>query len=778
MRVSSPPRTVCPDHRSQRNRVYLVLVTALLDQVRRDVTSFADPGSPVEISDRVLRWTRSRVEFAAQLIRNTTGFGFPDVAINGREYNYTGFLASEALADLKDLAATMSASIAPPPRYIPVDAKLYDVEIDQASTMDASELIRKQTLDASELPLAATRVLFVHGNAGTGKTSTLLQLAKRQADLYLQGQTKTLFLYLDAQGKGLSQLEDVMARALQDIRAKFTYHSVAALTRRHCVIPIVDGFDELIGPSSAREAFANLAQFLAQLDCEGALIVSSRSAFIDYRTLHERAAELAASQNLSYEIVPVQLLPWDDAAIDRYCRERSPDSAVLRDRVFQLMGSPEGDLVRKPFFLSQISEIVLRGDTIDEQGDITGQVVNAALVREAGKLRDQRGRELITPEQHRLFCEYVADEMWSLGKPELDCDTVRLLAEVCAEEFGLEPRDAKTLIDRSIAHGLLSMVPNTQPERRTFEHELFRFEFQAGSLARLVRTNREGVRDYIHRAEIPLEVVTRIPLFGVSSTEAVSITLDMLSSIVARSPNSQFAPANAGSLAAALIRDRSDLRPGLKFHSFYMRSQKLGRARLERADIRKCLFERVDLIGTELLGCSVQDTQFIGCEIGEGTRFEGTAIEPNDFAGIVEVSGNRRLEIYDPGRIYEVLRDHDAAVPAMETAPVGEPAKSDHASARMALVERLLSHARNHFYISRQDRWYKNNLANDPEWQTVERLLRANSLLENASVVKSGKPEIFLRLTTAPDKILQARVRPDEKTQASTRKFWKDLAAG
>ncbi len=219
---------------------------------------------------------------------------------------------------------------------MPVYAKTEAADLASSSAAEASELILKQTLDPAALPLAATRVLFVHGNAGTGKTSTLQHVTKLQAERYLQGQTGTLLLYLDAQGKGLSQLEDVMARALQDLRAKFTYHSVAALARRHCVIPIVDGFDELIGPSSAREAFSNLSQFLAQLDCEGVLIASSRSAFIDYRTLHERAAELAASQNLSYEIIPVEVLPWNNQAIEKYCESRTPGSSDLKRRVFAL----------------------------------------------------------------------------------------------------------------------------------------------------------------------------------------------------------------------------------------------------------------------------------------------------------------------------------------------------------------------------------------------------------------------------------------------------------
>lgn len=748
-----------------------MLITSILDQIRRDVASFADPGTVVEITDRSLTWIRSRASFSAQLIRRAGAF--PDVAYNGREYGYTSFLASEALADLKDLATTISAVSIPPPHFVPVYATSEDVDGGGEFTSEASDVILKQTVDPASLPLAATRVLFVHGNAGTGKTSTLLHVTRLQAERYLLGQTNTLLLYLDAQGKGLSQLEDVMARALQDLRAKFTYHSVAALSRRHCVIPIVDGFDELIGPSSAREAFSNLAQFLAQLDCEGALIASSRSGFIDYRTLHERAAELAASQRLSYDIVPVEILPWGDQSIGKYCEGRTPGSSDLKDRVFRMMPSAAGDLVRKPFFLAKICDILQEGGDIDVTRDVTHQVIDASLVREASKLRDERGRELLTAEQHRVFCEIVADEMWSLGSPEIDCDTVRLLAEIVAEQFRLSQRDSKTVIDRSIAHGLLTVVPARTPEKRAFEHELFRFEFQASSLTKLLETQAEGRRDYLRRAELPLEIVSRVPQYGLVAKESIAGVIADLSSIVAGAPNSQFSATNAGSLTWALVRDREDLPEGLRLSGFYLRSHDLGKCRFVGAQIRNSVFEGVSLEQAVFERCNVENSQFVRCKFGSNTRWDNTEVEVVQFVGVARVAGGRVRESYDPKEIERVLLAAGAVLP-VEGDDGQDGTVAPDAEARIELVERLLTHARSHFYLSRQESWFRNNLGNTKAWGEVESVLRRHRLLEEVQLIKSGRPETFLRLTTAPDKVLQARVSVKD-VPANAVSFWREL---
>jgi hypothetical protein len=608
-------------------------------------------------------------------------------------------------------------------------------------------------------------VLFLYGNAGTGKTSVLTYLAHEQADRYLRGETSTLFLYLDAQGKGLSQLEDVMARTLQDWRAKFTYHSVTALTRRHCVIPIVDGFDELIGPSSAREAFSNLAQFLGQLDGEGALIASSRSAFLDVTTLFERAAEIAARHSLLYHIQPVEILRWGDKEVFQFA-DRRKTSAETKDKIKELLASRAGELLRKPFYLGRVCDILEEHGEVDGEGDLSRQVTEDALSRETVKLKDQRGKPLLTKDQHRLFCEMLADEMWAQGTPELDCETIRLLAEILAEQASLSSPDRKILVDRSIAHGLLVPVSGLS-DKRAFEHELLRFEFQAGSLARSLAERGQTFKDYLQRAEIPLDVTLRVASFRKWTGSEIKAALDAISDLVGVSRN-PFAAANGGSLVAALISDRDDLEPGMRFSGLYVRSFDLGASLIDGARVLKCVFERVNLGQARVERCLLSDSHFISCILTKNTSLLHTTVDRQDFAGLV-FDGK---ETFEPQRIEAILK----ACGAETTGEGAQPAvaKDPKKEARVELAEKMLKHARTHYYLVRSDAWFKANLEGDADWDSVEAALRRHKLLEETQFDKSGRPEAFLRLTVPADTILQARSNARGTLPAAGR-FWETL---
>ena len=117
---------------------------------------------------------KDRKDFFAQLVRKHSGF--PDVAVDGRTLEYTGFLASEALADLKDLATSIQIQIAVVDNFVAGPAADYA----EKKYTDAGELILNESVQPASLPFGSTRVLFVHGNAGSGKTALLRHITRLQ----------------------------------------------------------------------------------------------------------------------------------------------------------------------------------------------------------------------------------------------------------------------------------------------------------------------------------------------------------------------------------------------------------------------------------------------------------------------------------------------------------------------------------------------------------------------------------------------------------------------
>lgn len=728
---------------------------ASLDEIKNDLASFKDPGTLVHVNGSLIRFTRDRRERELTLIQG--GGGFPEVKVDGKTFTYPGFLASEHMADLLDLARSIQTLVAPVDRFVSPPAVSADSDGKPVTAVDA---IAGSTL-AADLPFGSTRVLFVHGNAGAGKTSLLRHLTRRQADAYANGESNALLLYLDAQGKGLAQLEDVISRALQDLRARFTYHCLAPLTRRRCIVPIIDGFDELIGPNSAREAFGNLAQFLAQLGRQGAVITSSRSAFIDYKTLHERATEIATVQGLSYEIFPVELKPWDNGTIFDLADDLLPAG---RAQIETLLQSPAGHLIRKPFFLTKVCEILAEGNEVSGEKDLVRQVVDAAVFRESTKLQDRQQRPILTPAQHKKFCQALADEMWLQERPDLDKETITTIADIFADEAGLPPAEGKVLIDRSIAHGLLTLASG-DADRRTFEHELFRFDLQADGLRNALLGDVVTLRDYLSRRELPQDLAERACAdLPVTATSAVTLckTVNEARRGVERSP---YARSNAGILVANILLRCTEQVAGGELTGLEFRYVDLGHVRLKGWQIRDCTFERADFSGVHLEDSAVNGSIFSCCKFSPSSSLRGSPIDPSCVVGL---NWTETGETYDPVEIASILLMLAGGASASGLQP-----SSESRSAEVELLERFLKRAQNHFYFSEDDAWVRKNLQSD-RWKTLEKALRSHDLIEDVTIQKSGPKTPLWKLRVPPDTIMAGR---SGAGPANVLALWRDVIA-
>jgi hypothetical protein len=325
---------------------------ALEATVRRDLTPFADPDTEMAVtrmaSAVAIDWSQSNRRRSATFRIGDDGIRVVEA---GLEAPYERFFAGPTMADLDGLAqgaVRLHRSNAP---FVAGRARL--VEHDTDETLPALEALLRAVGRPEASP--ATRMVFLRAEAGVGKTTTLRRLCFRSAERRLNREASSVFLFIDAQGRGLRRLDEAIAVALDDLRSQLTYHVVPTLTRLGLLVPVIDGFDELIGASA----------FVERLEGEGVFIASARSAYYE-REFVSRVDREADRESTAWEETGVELLPWAHAEIDAYLRhlESRFHSAGLtgddvRERFDLLFAGPNQTLRGKPLFVSRAVDLIV-----------------------------------------------------------------------------------------------------------------------------------------------------------------------------------------------------------------------------------------------------------------------------------------------------------------------------------------------------------------------------------------------------------------------------------
>jgi hypothetical protein len=278
-------------------------------RLARDLRGFADRGTEpsFEIDGNTLQavWEVRGKEQDALFDLDADG-SFRWVSGPDDNDNYAAFLTSDAMADFSQLAAACKAIIPREDYFVASDALIEDAQGSRSEKL-TPEALTEIADDARRHAEGLTSLFFLKGDAGAGKTTLLREATALQADRYLDGESNFLFFYVSAQGRELSNLRDAFSGELDDLRAVFTRDAIATLARAGVLVPVIDGFDELLGTAGYTGAFSSLQSLLAELDALGTLVVSARSAFYDIEFLG-RAGGRRGEAGMS--ITTVGLKPW------------------------------------------------------------------------------------------------------------------------------------------------------------------------------------------------------------------------------------------------------------------------------------------------------------------------------------------------------------------------------------------------------------------------------------------------------------------------------------
>lgn len=752
-------------------------------RISSDLSSFADPGS-VRLGDGtrsfVAEW-RMRAEAREARFAVSPDHGIS--VFKGKEQQpYRVFLAGTEMADLRRIAQ-MIGQAATQEIFVPTRAQRTDV-VDAAPTSATTllgDLLEDEEADS-------TQIIMITGEAGAGKTKVLRELVARQAERYLEGETAQLLLYVNAQGRALARLNEALATELQDLRVNLTYHSVATLARVDLLVPVIDGFDELLGVSGYDDAFNSLGAFLNQLTGQGRLVASARSVYYEEEFL-SRAGDASAGSGQAWSHIPVKLLPWEAADQDSYLDDLAEREALPTEEKDQLskrvreVFRESGELGAKPLFFARTVDLLLEDRGFTGGADLLDTLSGRLLDREQKeKLLDRQHRPLLGENDLELLLQELAEEMWNQETHELDYASVREIAEYVLDDREVPESARQIAIERMPT--LAFLAPSEKHESVQFEHEVFFFHFLARALVNHFAEDKE-MRVILSRSPLP-EFVTERLAFELKKGGRLASLMDM-QKLFDRLSGAATPPwrratqvrENAGLIVLALLREYAGSNGGVS-HAVGDRTVDtviFPGSHLRNVTLRNCTFinvefRRTDLANTIFDNCIAHDVLLYEPQIKAGsTRLELRGLRvPEDVHGLRQVEDHGNRAVYAPQDVVTLLRECGADVGVAEEADIRNvPAELLH------LVERLMrAYERGNIVCDGDDKL--GGVFGHPEWATLRDYLVEFGIVRVETRPARGPVKNFFRRLFAPDEIMKGLSR-NYRAKPQIVRFWDAVEA-
>lgn len=748
----------------------------ILGQVRADLAAFADTHSLIEVDATGATWRRHNRELKASFAQGADSL--PTVGTNGVSLGYRDFLASPEMADLTALAEAMFWSLSEQKHY--VESRATTGEDEEPAPVEG--LLKSQV---ANLPFGSTRVIFLRGAAGAGKTCALRQLARRQAERYVDHGATSLYLYIDAQARSLARLDDAVALVLQDLNARFTYRALAPLTRHGLIVPIIDGFDELLGTGEGTDALDALSQFLARLQGRGATLASARSTYFDFQKFRSRAARLARASNSSFELVSVDLQPWSDAEMQVYL-----DKAAIPGRIgastprealekLRKAYTVEGgnDLFATPFFLAAAADSLVHTRPADSPRPISSatrpiaRIIDSFIDREVEKQRTATNDVLLDRSGHKRFLEMLAEEMWWQERRELDSESVRAAAELLGESEGMAERELRGFAERATSYAFLHTERNGstggQP-KLAFAHEVYSAFFLARFVARTVGAD-DNVTELLGRSKMG-------PTVGAEFGECVKegrVELDDVLGALARRrvpvPSRETNRENAATLYAGILQHAGAVSELALKDAAFIGSDLRG-TRATNVRVADCEFVDVQFAGAEWTFESSKRSTYTRLHVDRDTSLSGLRLEAGtDLVGVATSEG--RME-YERSKVMAICQlvgiGHEE--PAEEHPVVSY---SEEAEKVIDELHKFLRCAERLYHISDGD-LKRRGFWNRRTWWHLQELMLQHDLLEIQAIQRKGADNKVRLLAFPPNRIAEGEAGVAEPR---IREFWETLRA-
>lgn len=767
-------------------------------EIVEDLTPFCDLATAPEVTPfgthmdvRIRRNDR-----AYQLEIRNTDSGVVAQPVGGTEVSFTSLLASPEFGDLSRLAQQVGilsnlrrSQSRQEVRGRPVYT--YDWYVDPVVTADrpgwstrtarADDVLAAVLEEGACAPEStdATDLVFLTAQAGQGKSSALRRFHLRQAERYRRGDAQRLTFYVDAQGRGLTNLADVLAREINELRMNLPHPAILSLVRRGLVTLIVDGFDELVGARGTYEgAFSSLTTFLERLGGKGQVIAAARSAFFTEEYLAQ--PQVLSGESGSHRITRLELVPWssDDRAafLDRAKQntQQGVISHAVEENFTAIQQTAHGDLLTRPLFSRDVLIATIEGGRAvqaDSDLSLVSTIAANYIEREVAEKLLAPGRlTILSASQLHAFFEDLAAEMWALETRELDLGTTRTLMELRCEEWGVDPASVRVVLDRVGTVPFLVAGPVGQ-HTILFEHELFFSYFLSSTLASQVLEEGPGAQSALSRARLAHDDAQLLAERYFLAGGIAQRGFDALSRLAGkRHPRQGQIQVNCGSITAGMLRCLGKLgsQSGLRIQGLVFDGDSLQGVRVVEAQLDGCTFNRVDLRDARI-GGRAEGTEFYAAVVDEvSTAINLVGLDPDlPIVQIEQFMHGRIAPVYEHFERERLLR----AVGFLpeETGRV----RLDIPEETLFVVTQLCRAFDEMNPVGERHDKYK-AVFDSYAWPQVRDALVEDELMKEVTKSVKGPRQPFFRKKFSTSELLAALYAPSPNT--SIERFWQRLS--
>lgn len=585
-----------------------------------------------------------------------------------------------------------------------------------------------------------TYLYFVHAEAGAGKTTALLRMALARAKS--SSATLPLFLYVSARGNVLESLDKAIDATVAETRLIYR-NSVKALCRQGLLIPIVDGFDELVGSPTYADALASLRPWLRELGGRGVLVVSARSNY--FLSLYADSFNKESNRDISVDHRIAELIRWSTEQRDDYLRRCGVSPAHLSE-----LPQDEGELLRLPFF-ARASIAQLRTGNLADQGGLLPGLIRDYAVREQQKLNVQ-GTDLISASVIEALFTELAEWMLENNTREVPLSDLKLVAEASM------PGGDRPEVQNRLA-ALCALDVQADDRRFKFSHEVF-FDFFFGRFVASVANKPTRLRQVLTRFKLTPSAARIV--FGMAHPD------DALLASLSNGWETPL-PANAGLLWTRMFANAESI------SDVTIRRVSFGDLDLGYLAIRASSFVGTRFASVVLPQKMPTNLRFINCNIGQLNIPQSCRGISFERCTIGSVRSNTDYND-DPEHIVTLLRQRGAhIIPAFSEA---SPTESEMPRMARFFLEKIKLRVAKSIVLGGDrlpdDDQSLNWISRHSDvWVRFVQALEKFSLADEETIEAGGTRKSRLRLTFPPDSLL------DESSGGEmVKQFWAALKRG